>query len=123
MPTKRRDLETTFQPKFWDDLDGRTNLAQAIRQRYRTLHADAGVETEQRDLLTQRAVFLSLVLETQECEAVATGKFELGSYVQGINALTGVLKALGLDKRARDTESLRIYIEQREAAAQRTEGS
>lgn len=117
MASKRRDIATTFRPRFWADLDGRTNLAQMIRDRYESLKADAGVESQQRDLLTQRAVFLSLVLETQECEAVTNGTFDLGSYTQGINALTGVLRALGLDRRAKHVDSLRTYIETRRADA------
>jgi hypothetical protein len=115
MPSKRRNIATTFEPRFWAQLDGRTGTAQAIRERYDALRADAGVECEQRDLLAQRAVFLSLVLETQECVAVANGTFDLGAYVQAVNGLTGMLKALGLDKRAKDTDVLRTYIQTRKA--------
>ena len=110
MPTKSRQLQRKFTPRFWEGLDGRTNTAQLIRARYEQLRDDVGATSTQRDILAQRAVFLSLVLETQEVEAATEGKLDLGVYTQGLNALTGVLRALGLDKQVKKVGSLDDYI-------------
>ena len=111
MPTRRPSIPTKFQPKFWDELDGRTSVAQVIRDRYARLREDAGGATStQRDMLIQRAVFIGVCMETIEHEAAATGNFDAGSYTQMSNALLGLLKALGLEKRAKPTRDLKAYI-------------
>lgn len=117
MPSKRRDIQTTFKPMFWDDLDGRTGVAQQIRTRYETLKADTGAKSVQRDILCQRAVFMCVCLETMECEALATGKFDAGVHTQMSNALLGLLKALGLDRHVKKAGGLKDYIRERQADA------
>ncbi|MBB6431544.1 hypothetical protein [Algisphaera agarilytica] len=118
MPTKRKDITATFKPMFWDDLDGRTGTAPNIRDRYMTLKADAGAVSRQRDILCQRAVFMCVCLETMECEAVATGKFDAGVYTQMSNALLGLLKALGLERHVKKAGGLKDYIRERQAEAE-----
>lgn len=117
-PPKRSQIDTTFKPKFWDELDGRTGIAQNIRERYELLKADAGVESAQRDILCQRAVFMCVCLETMECEALATGKFDAGVHTQMSNALLGLLKALGLDRHVKQAGGLSDYIRERQADAE-----
>ena len=117
MPRKRTDIQTTFKPRFWADLDGRTGIAQTIRERYETLKADAGAESVQRDILCQRAVFMCVCLETMECEALGTGKFDAGVHTQMTNALLGLLKALGLDRYVKKAGGLDDYIRERQADA------
>lgn len=118
MPAKRKEITATFKPKFWDELDGRTGIAQTIRERYELLKADAGATSTQRDILCQRAVFMCVCLETMECEALATGKFDAGVHTQMSNALLGLLKALGLDRRVKKVGDLGDYIRERRAAAE-----
>lgn len=117
MPTKQKEIATTFKPMFWDDLDGRTGIAQTIRDRYAALRTDAGAESRQREILCQRAVFMCVCLETMECEALATGKFDAGVYTQMSNALLGLLKALGLDRRVKKVGALKDYIRERTTEA------
>lgn len=107
-------LPKTFEPKFWERMDGRVSVAKEIRRRLETLRADAGADASmQRDLLCQRAVFLAVLLESQECEALESGTLDTGGYVQACNALQGLLKALGLDKKVKQTADLRTYLEER----------
>jgi hypothetical protein len=48
-----------------------------------------------------------------EVAAMETGKLDLGVYTQAVNALSGLLTKLGLDRRAPATETLNAYIKQR----------
>lgn len=107
-------LPAQFQPKFWEESDRRCAAVRAIKARYLRLREDCGGdESYQRDLLVQRVVFLSIVLETQEVRAAEGGDIELGSYIQAVNGLTGLLKTLGLDKRVRNITDLKQYLENR----------
>lgn len=118
MPTKQKEITATFKPMFWEDLDGRTGIAQTIRDRYETLKDDAGAESRQREILCQRAVFMCVCLETMECEALASGKFDAGVHTQMSNALLGLLKALGLDRKVKRADGLSDYIRERQADAE-----
>jgi hypothetical protein len=94
-------IPTQFVPEFWTDQDNRQHVARTIRQMVARLRQDVGADSYQKDLLIQRAVFLSLQLETAEIEAVRSGAFDPGVYTQQINSLLGILKALGLEKKAK----------------------
>lgn len=109
--TREVAIPKDFTPRFWDGLDGRYAIAKEITRRYEVLREDAGAESEQRDMLCQRAVFIGVCLETMECEAVASGKFDAGVYTQMSNALLGLLKALGLERRVRSGQTLQTYLE------------
>lgn len=113
--TKEMSISENFTPKFWEALDGRYAIAKEITRRYETLREDTGAESEQRDMLCQRAVFIGVCLETMECEAVASGKFDAGVYTQMSNALLGLLKALGLDRQIKDANALQTYLAEHEA--------
>lgn len=109
---KRRRTATipdTFSPEFWEDQDSRLHVARTIKRMVNRLIADAGVDSYQREIIAQRVVFLTLQLETAEIEAARSGRFDLGCYTQGVNALLGLPKALGLDKKARKV-GLRDYL-------------
>src|SRR6185503_5636438 len=97
-----------FTPRFWDDSDGRCAVVKTILRRYERIKEDAGGgESYQRDLLCQRVAFISIILETQEVKAAEGGEgFDLGVYTQATNALTGLLKTLGLDKRMKNVSDL-----------------
>jgi hypothetical protein len=108
---KRRDgtLPVRFQPRFWEDADKRVALVRAIQDRVATLKADTGADSRQKEILVQRAVFLTSVLETAEINAITGQPFDLGSYTQGINSLIGVLRALGLERKAKQL-GLATYV-------------
>ena len=113
-PAKAAKLPAQFTPRFWEGMDGRVGVAKEIRRRYETLRADTGASrSAQRDLLCQRAVFLAMILETQEVEAVESGKFDSGSYTQTVNALSGLLSKLGLDRAAVKATNLQDYLAER----------
>ena len=104
-------LPVRFKPKFWEESDRRCVTVRAIKARYERLMADAGGgDSYQRDLLIQRAVFISVHLETQEVRAAEGGEIDLGSYIQGANALSGLLKTLGLERHAKDVTDLKAYL-------------
>jgi hypothetical protein len=102
-------IPATFVPDFWSEQDHRTHAVQEIRRRFKLLLADSGADSFQKEIIAQRAVFLSLRLETQEVEYARTGEIDTGVYTQQVNSLLGLLKALGLDKKARKV-GLRQYL-------------
>jgi hypothetical protein len=107
-------LPARFSPRFWAEADQRCAVVREIRRRYATLREDTGTESVQKDILCQRATFIAIQLETMECEAMETGKIDVGVYTQGVNALLGLLKALGLEKQLKKTLDLAAYKRQRE---------
>ena len=107
---KSQALPAKFMPKFWEDADGRIAAIKEVRRRYEALKADAGVDSVQKDLLCQRATFVAARLETMEVIAAEGGKFDAGVYCQAVNTLLGLLKALGLSRKAREVESLQTYV-------------
>jgi hypothetical protein len=120
-PTTQRQLVTIperFVPRFWDDSDRRCAVVRIIKKRYERLKEDAGgAESFQRDLLVQRAAFLSIILETHEVKAAEGEGLDLGQYTQAANALSGLLKSLGLDKRIKSVTDLQTYLGQKKKNA------
>lgn len=105
------DVPAVFRPRFWEDSDQRCAVVRLIRRRYELLKEHAGGnESFQRDLLCQRLAFVSIILETKEVTAAEGGDLDLGSYVQAVNALVGLLKTLGLDKRMKTVSDLKSYL-------------
>lgn len=110
-------LTKQFKPRFWEDADSRVSVVRQIRRRYELLKSHCGGEESiQRDLLCQRATFLSVHIETLEVEAAEGSGLDVGSYVQSLNCLNGLLKTLGLDKRVKNVTDLKTYLEEKGAA-------
>jgi len=101
-PAKRNAIERKFRPRFWDQLDGRLAVRKEIKRRYQEIAQDADVDTAMKDLLVQRIVFTSILLESQEIEALDEGRIQIGSYVQMVNALSGLLSKIGLERKVKD---------------------
>jgi hypothetical protein len=108
--TKDLTLPNRFVPQFWHDVDGRCGVIKEIRRRYEHLKQDVGADSYQKDLLIQRTVFVSLQLETMETKAAETGEFDPGVYTQMVNALSGLLSKLGLERKARTVPNLKTYV-------------
>jgi len=106
-------LPKRFEPRFWEDADQRHSIVRIIKRRYHALKLDVGADSLQKDLLVQRAAFISTILETQEVVAAEGGGLDLGSYVQAANALSGLLIRLGLEKRIKNVNDLRTYLDQK----------
>jgi hypothetical protein len=107
-------IPDSFVPQFWDRIDGRFAIVREIRRRYDELKSDTGADSAQKDLLVQRAVFISVQLETMECVAAESGKLDSGVYTQMTNCLHGLLRQLGLERKKKDAGNLRSYLEDRE---------
>jgi len=111
--TKDMDLPVRFVPKFLEDADGRPHVIRVLRSRLQQLKDDAGVDSYQKDLLAQRAVFIAAKLETMEVEAVTSNRIDFGSYTQACNCLIGLLKCLGLSRKTKEVIDLKSYIKQK----------
>ena len=109
--TKAMNLPERFDPKFLDDADGRSAAIKELRRRFRRLKEDAGIDSYQKDILAKRAIFVACKLETMEVAAATTGEFNAGVYVQAVNCLVGLLKCLGLERKAKKVTNLRSYVE------------
>lgn len=103
-------LSERFVPYFWNDADGRCAVIKEIRRRYTELKQHTQANSFQKDLLCQRAIFISVQLETIERVAAETGKFNSGSYTQMVNTLIGLLKSLGLERKAKKVANLQEYV-------------
>ncbi len=119
---KSREIPDRFRPGYLARLDGRTAVASDMRARWQEITSDMGGEDRlsyaQRSLV-ERALWLEHWLAVQE-RALADGQYEIfdaGKWTQGCNALQGILKTLGLERRARDvTPDLRSYLQRKESA-------
>lgn len=108
-------IPARFVPKFWADADRRIALVRAIESRVERLKQDANADSYQKEVLAERAVFLISLLETAERDAVEGVKaLDTGAYVQAVNSLIGVLRALGLDRKVKAI-GLAGYVEGRAA--------
>ncbi|MBW3540726.1 MAG: hypothetical protein KY476_10685 [Planctomycetes bacterium] len=108
---KNITIPARFEPHFWAGVDGRCTIAKEIRRRYELLKDHTGAESYPKDLLVQRAIFIGLQLETMECVAAERGEFDPGVYTQMVNALSGLLSKLGLERRDREAvPTLKAYV-------------
>jgi hypothetical protein len=108
---KRVSFSGKFVPLFWDDADGRCASVKRIKRRLEALRKDANVDTTQKEILAQRATFLTLQLESMERRVAEGESIESGVYTQGLNTLLGILRALGLTpRRTAKAASLKEYL-------------
>jgi len=103
-----------FRAGFLSALDGRTDLAKALRANYEAVVADAGGRDEVghvKAALVERFVWLEAILQTLEQE-MAQGKIDkgeaLGRWIQAVNALSGLAKVLGVERRSSSMPWLQV---------------
>ena len=108
-------LPATFEPRLLDSVDGRFTVVKILKERTARLQAETGADSFARQVLCERAIFMLSLIETREVNAIEKGQLDVGSYVQAVNALQGLLKTLGLDVKAREA-SLAEYVAQKDAA-------
>lgn len=96
-----------FRAGFLAELDSRTGLAKALRANYEQIVADVGGTNDVghvKAALVQRFVWLEAILQTLEHE-MARGKIDkgeaLGRWIQAVNALSGLAKTLGIERKTR----------------------
>jgi hypothetical protein len=101
----------SFVPRFWEELDQRSYAVREMVRRVTVLKEHVCADSAQKEILLQRVVFLSIRLETMEVSAAEGGEFDEGKYTQAVNSLLGLLKALGLENKAKKVLNLKSYVE------------
>ena len=104
--TKPQTLPAKFRAGFLAELDGRTDLAKALRANYQQIVDDIGGAADLSHVkaaLVERFVWLEAILQTIEHEMVS-GKIDkaeaLGRWIQAVNSLSGLAKVLGVERKA-----------------------
>ena len=94
-----------FRAGFLAALDGRTDLAKALRASYEQIVADVGGQNEVsriKSAMVERFVWLEAILQTIEHD-MASGTIDkavaLGRWIQAVNALSGLAKVLGVERK------------------------
>lgn len=119
-PVKRQQLPAKYEPGFLREMDLRTGLAQRLHENFNAICDDAGGAADlahTKLAMIERFVFLEAMLATME-QQIADGADNatelLGKWVQGINAMQGLAKLIGLERQARRAD-LKAYMAEREA--------
>lgn len=109
-------LPQHFVPKFWQGQDNRVAVVKEIRRRVRTLQQDVGADSYQKEILCERAIFMLCQLETMECDAIThESLLDPGVYTQMVNALSGLLNKLGLERAVAKSNGLKAYLAEKGA--------
>jgi len=114
----QRDMTTQTPPsKFntgWlSELDGRTAIAQEMRERFRAFTDDLGgadTLSYAKRSLVERALWLEFWLAQQEQALAGGSDFDVGKWTAAANSLQGILSKLGLDRQAKGVPSLNEYL-------------
>jgi hypothetical protein len=104
---KVQSLPEKFRAGFLAALDGRTDLAKALRANYEQIVADVGGREDVghvKSSLIERFCWLEAILQALETDMAkgAIDKAEaLGKWIQAVNSLSGLAKVLGVDRKAK----------------------
>ena len=102
-----------FNTGWLSELDGRTAIAQEMRERFRAFTDDLGgadTLSYAKRSLVERALWLEYWLAEQK-QALAKGQgFDVARWTQAANTLQEILSKLGLDRQAKDLPSLNEYL-------------
>jgi len=107
MPTKTKPKTTVvpirYERGFLNRLDGRTEVAKALHANFETIASDLGGKAELshvKSSLVERFVFLEATLNgIESVMAVKPDSDSMGQWIQAVNALTGLAKTLGIDRK------------------------
>ena len=120
MSAKQTDIPSEYSADWLEKLDGRTRLAQAVHRRYETLAADLGgldaLSYQQRSIC-KRAIWMEAIIEQQEAALARGEEVDQGKLTQAVNTLIGLLKTLGLERKATDVPDLQSYLRSRQGQA------
>ena len=107
-----------FTHGWLDQMDGRTGIAQAMRERYKLLTDDLGgldrLSYAERSL-AERGLWLEYWLADQERLLATGGEFDVGKWTQACNSLQGIYSKLGLQRQAKNVPDLSEYLAKRSA--------
>ena len=95
--SKIQAVNQTYCASWLDNLDGRTELAKDLRQKYRNLASTCGDPkylTHQHNSFITRILWLEYWLEQQEAKLASDVEFKAGQWIQGTNALIGLYSRL-----------------------------
>jgi len=116
--TKRKAPPAEEPGRSWlRDLDARTALAQELSSRLTQLVNDLGGEKNlsyQKYVLCERVIWLEYHLRCEERKLANGEGFDSARWTQSVNALSGLLSKLGLERKASDVTDLTTYLAQRE---------
>lgn len=102
-------LPADYSADWLERADKRTKVWRAATEREAALISDAGGDgnlSHARRSLIRRAVFLELLAETQELKFTSGEPLDIGAYTQAFNSMLGAYRILGLERKAKPTESL-----------------
>lgn len=111
--TKTPQVPAQYHAGFLASLDGRTEIAKVMRERWENLTDDLGgaenLSYPQRSLV-ERSLWLEHHLIQLE-QALASGaEFDSSKWVSSCNSLLGIYNKLGIERRARDVGDLHEYL-------------
>jgi len=119
MPRKRKRiaLPTKFKPGFLNGLDGRTELAQALKLRFDDISYDLGGIEELSAIkasLLERFIWLEATLSKIEADLANTGDAKTAAdvmtrWIQGCNLLLGIARTLGMERQVKSVD-LKTYV-------------
>ncbi|MCG3774701.1 MAG: hypothetical protein JW395_1525 [Nitrospira sp.] len=103
---KAETLPTSFQAGFITALDGRTELARGLKERFESIATDLGGLHELSNIkasLVERFCWLEASLSKIEHDMASadtkTSSELLARWVQGCNSLLGIARTLGIDRK------------------------
>ena len=112
--TEVQEINPQYRDDWLDRLDGRTEVAQRIRRRFKSLADSFGNTsnlTHQHKSFITRILWLEHWLEQQETQFATRKDFKAGQWIQGTNALIGLYSRLEeISKRFRKVEPITISV-------------
>lgn len=122
MAKKKSSIPDKFEQGFLETLDGRTEIAKAMRERYQAMTNDLGgadrLSYAQRSLV-ERALWLEYWCAHQE-RNLAGGQlagFDVGKWTQAANSLQGIYSKLGLQRVAQQAPGIGELIKRNQGGA------
>ncbi|ABI56146.1 hypothetical protein ACN2MM_04580 [Alkalilimnicola ehrlichii MLHE-1] len=115
---KPRQIPRQYSNDWLERLDGRTAIAKAVNDRLHHLVRDLGgpdALSYQEQSICRRIVWLEAQIESREVALAKGEDVDEARHVANINTLTGLLKAVGLERRSKDVPDLAQYLASKEA--------
>jgi hypothetical protein len=106
-------LPANYRPDFLTQLDGRTTLGKAVRERHEAILTDLGGPDSLSSIklsLVRRFVWFEAMIEGMECRAAASEPVDVGVWTQLVNSWLGIARMLGLERRPKRLPSVAEYL-------------
>ncbi len=112
-------LPDSYSANWLQRLDKRTKIARAVLSRIAELESDAGggeALSAARRSLIRHAAWLDALVDSHELRLASGEQIDAGAYTQSLNSLIGLLRLLGLERKARNVRTLRDIMRPEKAA-------